>query len=174
MLEIERLNSQNMSGFNVKNLQEKCHLLTQGIKLMKKISELVKWITNLHADERRPMVVSVLLALCRLVEVLKSFQFIFHRNILSLVYISLLVCQQLTHKLLTLLHSLKVSCVKISLKYCLMNIILEKFYTRKVIQRATLGCLICFNTSRASIKGTEHISTNTDFQASFVIQWTFL
>lgn len=112
MLEVERLNTQNMNAFNVKNLQEKCSLLTQGIKLMKKISELVKWITNLHAAEGRPMVVSVLLALCKLIEVLKSFQFIFHKNILPLVYISLLVCQQLTHKLLTLVHNLKVSWVK--------------------------------------------------------------
>lgn len=108
MLEIEKLNTQNMSGFNVKSLQEKCYLLTQGLKLVKKISELVKWITNLHANEGRPMVVSVLLSVCRLIEVLKGFQFIFQKNLLSLVYISLLVCQQLTHKLLTLVHNSKV------------------------------------------------------------------
>lgn len=122
MLEVESLNLQNMSGFNTKNLQEKCHLLTRGIKLMKKISELVKWITNLHAGEGRPMVVSVLLALCRLIEVLKSFQFIFHKNILSLVYISLLVCQQLTHRLLTLVHNLKVSCVKLHFDMYLIKV----------------------------------------------------
>lgn len=98
-----------MNEFNIKSLQAKCNLLIDGIKLVKKISELVKWITNLHADEERPMTVSVLLAVCRLVEALKGFQFVIHKNMLPLVYVILLVHQHLTHKALMLIHNLKVS-----------------------------------------------------------------
>lgn len=109
MLNIEALNKQNINELDAKALQAKCNLLIDGIKLAKKISELVKWVTNLHADEERPMTMSVLLALCRLIEVLKSFQFIFKKNISLLVYVTLLVRQQLTHKALLLIRNSKVS-----------------------------------------------------------------
>lgn len=98
-----------MSELDAKGLQSKCNLLIEGVKLAKKISELVKWITNLHADEERPMTMSVLLALCKLIEVLKSFQFIFHKNISVVVYVMLLVRQQLTYKALLLIRNYKVS-----------------------------------------------------------------
>lgn len=102
------LNKQNINELDAKGLQSKCNLLIEGIKLAKKISELVKWTTNLHADEERPMTMSVLLALCKLIEILKSFQFIFYKNMSSLVYVTLLVRQQLTHKALLLIRNYKV------------------------------------------------------------------
>lgn len=55
------------------------------------------------------MTMSVLLALCKLIEILKSFQFIFHKNVSPLVYVTLLVRQHLTHKALSLIHNYKVS-----------------------------------------------------------------
>lgn len=109
MTEITNITKKDMSHLRLKHLQKACDLLIDGIKLVKKISELVKWITNLHADEGRPMAKSVSLALCRLIEVLKAMQFTFQRNLLPLVYIILLISQHLTHKALTLLVSIKVS-----------------------------------------------------------------
>lgn len=108
VLNVEGLNKQNINELDAKALQSNCNLLIEGIKLAKKISELVKWITNLHADEERPMTMSVLLSLCKLIEVLKSFQFIFHKNMSTLVYVMLLVRQQLTHKALSLIRNYKV------------------------------------------------------------------
>lgn len=108
MLNIEALNKQNVSELDAKGLQSKCNLLIDGIKLTKKISESVKWITNLYADEERPMTMSVLLAICKLIEILKCFQFIFYKNMSPLVYVMLLVRQQLTHKALSLIRSHKV------------------------------------------------------------------
>ncbi|KAJ3639981.1 hypothetical protein Zmor_003307 [Zophobas morio] len=109
MIEIDRLTQKNLTSFEVKHLQETSNLLIEGIKLVKKISEVVKWITNLHADKGRPMAKSVLLALCRLVEILKCFQFIFHKKLLPLVYIISLISQHLSHKALTLLRHIRKS-----------------------------------------------------------------
>lgn len=115
MLEVEKLNKQNLNTVDNKGLQEKCDLLIEGVKLAKKIGDLVKWITNLHADADRPMAMSVLLALCRLIEVLKGLYFVFHKNLLTLVYVSLLVCQHLTHKAVVLIQNLKVIVNKLFL-----------------------------------------------------------
>lgn len=76
--------------------------------MIKKICELIKWVLNLHANEGRPMAKSVLLALCKLVEVLKGFESVFNRNMLQLTYIILLISQHLNHKGLYILGNLKV------------------------------------------------------------------
>jgi WASH complex subunit 7 len=109
MIEIDRITRRNLTSFDVRHLQKTSDLLIEGIKLVKKISEVVKWITNLHADKGRPMAKSVLLALCRLVEILKCFQFIFHKKLLPLVYIISLISQHLSHKALTLLRHVRKS-----------------------------------------------------------------
>lgn len=109
LIEIERVTKMDMSRFEVKHLQEMTNLLIDGIKLVKKISEMVKWIINLHADKGRPMSKSVVMALCRLIEVMKCFQFMFHKKMLPLVYAVLLISQHLSHKALTLLRNIRVS-----------------------------------------------------------------
>lgn len=95
----------------MKDLQECSGLFLDGIKLLKKISECIKWITNLHADEGRPMPKSVLLNLCKMVEILVSYQFVFRRNILPISYVIPLISQQLTHKALAFLANIKKSYV---------------------------------------------------------------
>ncbi|GJQ84460.1 hypothetical protein Trydic_g21021 [Trypoxylus dichotomus] len=78
-------------------------------KITKKICELIKWVTNLHANEGRPMTKTVLLALCKLIEVLKGFRFVFDRNMLRLTYMILLISQHLNHKALCILANVKKS-----------------------------------------------------------------
>lgn len=97
------------SAFKPKNLQSACDLLISGIKLVKKVNELAKWIMNLYADTQKPMTKAVLLAVCKLVEVLKVLQFSFDTHFLEVHQIVALVMQHLTHKALTLLVSIKVS-----------------------------------------------------------------
>lgn len=142
MLNIEALNKQNINELDARALQFKCSLLIEGIKLAKKISELVKWITNLHAAEERPITITVLLALCKLIEILKSFQFIFHKNLSPLVYVMLLVRQHLTHKALAHIHNYKVSWL---LNRCYKIVILSSFFRRtshwkKPIRNSSLMC----------------------------------
>lgn len=108
MFEILTVTKKDMSHFKLKHLQKTCATLIDGIKLVKKISELIKWITNLHANEGRPMAKSVSLDLCKLTEVLKAMQCIFQSHRSSLVYLLMLISQHLTHKILTKLITIKV------------------------------------------------------------------
>lgn len=109
MIEVEALTKRDKSSFKLEELQDACNLLIDGVKLAKKISELLKWITCLYADQGTPMGKSVLISLCRLVEVLKGFNCLFQKKQLSLLYISLLISQQLTYKALSILQNIKVS-----------------------------------------------------------------
>lgn len=111
MIEIEKLSERDPSKYKTEELHESSHLLIDGIKLAKKIGELVKWITNLHANEGRPMPKSLLLTICRLIEVLKGFQSIFRQNLVQIVYIILLNLQVLTHKANQLLIHIKVMII---------------------------------------------------------------
>lgn len=79
-----------------------------GIKLMKKTSGIIKWITNLHAAEGKPMTKSVVLDLCRLIELLKGFQYTFQRHIMPLVHCILLVSQFISHQALAVIATTKV------------------------------------------------------------------
>lgn len=76
---------------------------------MKRISGLVKWITNLHAAEGKPMTKSVVMDLCRLIELLKGFQLTFQRHIIPLVHCIILVTQHISHQALQLISATKVS-----------------------------------------------------------------
>lgn len=114
MMQVEHLAKRDKSAFNVEELQDACNLLIDGIKLIKKISELIKWFTNLYADQGTPMGMSVVMALCRLIELLKGLQFVFRRNLLPLVYITMLITQHLTHKAFSILSNIKVSRVNIN------------------------------------------------------------
>ena len=100
--------SQDMSNFRFKHLNDACLLIIEGIKMIKKISELIKWMTNLHANEGRPMTKSVLLGICRLVEILKCFQYTVHNKMLPLTYVTSLLTQQLKYRALNILANIKV------------------------------------------------------------------
>ncbi|XP_022901254.1 WASH complex subunit 4 [Onthophagus taurus] len=107
MVDINSLTKVNMSQLQVHHLNEACNLLIDGVKMSKKFCELLKWITNLHADEGKPMSKSVLVVLCKLIEILKSFQFIFTNHQLPLTYILLMIMQHLNHKALSILINIK-------------------------------------------------------------------
>lgn len=76
---------------------------------MKRTSGIVKWITNLHAVEGKPMTKSVVLELCKMVEVMKGLQIVFQRHIVPLVHIIFLVTQHITHQALAVITATKVS-----------------------------------------------------------------
>ncbi|KAF5274542.1 hypothetical protein FQA39_LY07154 [Lamprigera yunnana] len=107
MNELMQIVKIDVTHLEIKCLHNACNVLLNGIKLVKKISELFKWITNFHADTERPMTKSTSLALCKLVEVLKAIQFIFHKKLPYIVCILLLISQHLTHKALLLLNNIR-------------------------------------------------------------------
>lgn len=108
MIQMENMMKLDMSYLKLKQLQQQYALLVQGIKLMKRSSEIVKWITNLHAAEGRPMTKTVVLVLCRLVELLKGFQLMLKKQELSLVHCIYLVSQYIAYQALTIIVSTKV------------------------------------------------------------------
>lgn len=97
------------SYLKIKQLNQQYLLFIQGIKLMKRTSEIVKWITNIHAYEARPMTKSVVLVLCRLIELLQSFYLTMQRHSVSLVHCIYLVSQHIAHQALTIIAATKVS-----------------------------------------------------------------
>lgn len=75
---------------------------------MKKSSGIIKWITNLHAAEGKPMTKSIVLDLCRLIKLLKGFQFIFQKHQMPLTNCFLLVSQFISHQAMAVIAATKV------------------------------------------------------------------
>lgn len=105
---IENLVCLDMTLLKLKQLQHQYMLILQGIKLMKKTSGLMKWITNLHAAEGKPMSKLIVMDLCRMIELLKGFQFTFQKHIIPLVHCILLVAQHISYQALQLISATKV------------------------------------------------------------------
>ncbi|KAB0801554.1 hypothetical protein PPYR_05908 [Photinus pyralis] len=136
MSELVHVTEMDMTHLQINYLQNVADTFINGIRLVKKISELVKWITNMHVDAERPMTKSTLLALCRLVEVLKAIQFIFQKNLLPLIYVITLITQHLAYKAVTELAKLKRSLTQ------------EKFYKEQ-----QLDVLSSLNVAERALKG---------------------
>ncbi|KAL3289445.1 hypothetical protein HHI36_022869 [Cryptolaemus montrouzieri] len=112
LMNIEKVTKQNMTNIEVKDIQEATKLLIEAMKLVKKVSELIKWILMIHTDGNVPIAKSTLLALCRLIEVLKCFQLMFNRNLLPLFHIIMLISQHLTYKTLSMILSVRKNLVQ--------------------------------------------------------------
>lgn len=108
MLEIENKDELESGDISGRFLQEKCNLMIEGMKVVKKMSELIRWIVNMHAEGRKPMTSSVVKEICGLVEVLKSMQYVFCRNLREMVRLGQVVSQHITHKALVVINALKV------------------------------------------------------------------
>ncbi|KAG8185393.1 hypothetical protein JTE90_018615 [Oedothorax gibbosus] len=80
----------NDTGKLPDDLNRKCNLLLQGLKLAWSINHLVKTVTNLHVLLAKPMTKTCVLALCKLVEMLKAIQGTYHRH-------TVVISESLTH-----------------------------------------------------------------------------
>lgn len=112
LVDLKKITKLNTRNLRAKHFQTIEHLLTSGLTLIQKISSIIKWTLNVHTEKGLPVTKSVLLAICKLVEVLKSISIMFNKNLISLVYKVLLVCQHLSHKALSILHNIRVSAIK--------------------------------------------------------------
>lgn len=59
------------SGRLLEDLNRKCSLLVHGIRLASNISHHVKTVMNLHVTLAKPMTKTSVLALCKMIEMLK-------------------------------------------------------------------------------------------------------
>ncbi|XP_022098788.1 WASH complex subunit 4-like [Acanthaster planci] len=74
----------------MEDLTHKCNLFIHGLLFAYNISNLVRTVMNLHAHMNKPMTKTAVLALCRLIEMLKSIEHTFHRR-------TMLVAESITH-----------------------------------------------------------------------------
>ncbi|XP_071961621.1 WASH complex subunit 4-like isoform X2 [Antedon mediterranea] len=74
----------------VDDLTSKCSLFIQGLLWAHNISHLVKTVMNIHAYANKPLTKTAVLALCRLIELLKSIEATFHRR-------TMVIAESITH-----------------------------------------------------------------------------
>lgn len=98
---------QDMTTLDLKHIQEATEIMIEGMKILKKISELIKWILGLHANQNVPIGKSHLLAFCRLIETLKCFKMLLLKNLMPQTYLIMLISQHLTYKVLSLVTTAK-------------------------------------------------------------------
>ncbi|XP_033098788.1 WASH complex subunit 4-like isoform X2 [Anneissia japonica] len=103
----------------VDDLTHKCSLFIQGLLWAHNISHLVKTVMNIHAYTNKPLTKTAVLALCRLIELLKSIEATFHRR-------TMVIAESITH-IVQHLQFLAMSAVNTAKK----RIISDKKYSDK-------------------------------------------
>lgn len=89
---------------------------------------------NLYSDKCVPITKTVLLSLCKLIEVLKCIYLSFKKNSFVFIYSILLIIQQLSYKASSLLHNLKVSS-----SFLLFSVISLIFQFETIFRRVIYG-----------------------------------
>lgn len=78
------------SGKLLEDLNRKCSLLVQGIRLASSISHHVKTVMNLHVSLSKPMTKASVLALCKMIGMLKGIEGTYHRH-------TVVISESITH-----------------------------------------------------------------------------
>jgi WASH complex subunit 7 len=97
-------------GYNgglVETLNSRCSLFLQGLLHAYSIRHLVVTIMNLHVTLAKPMTKASVLALCRLIELLKAIESTFHRRTMLLAESFNHVIQNLSQRALSVIASAK-------------------------------------------------------------------
>ncbi|XP_075894005.1 WASH complex subunit 4 [Nelusetta ayraudi] len=91
MMKMESLLSkEHKSGKLAEDLNSRCNVFLQGILYAYSISTIIKTTMNMHMSMQRPMTKTSVKALCRLVELIKAVEHMFHRR-------SLVVADSVSH-----------------------------------------------------------------------------
>ncbi|XP_068718075.1 WASH complex subunit 4-like [Montipora capricornis] len=107
------------SGSLVDDLNYRCVLFIKGILLAHTVSHLVRTVMNMHLVLSKPLTKAAVLALCRLVELLKAIEHTFHRR-------SMLIAESVNH-MLQHLTFMALSCIDTAKK----RIAADRKYTDK-------------------------------------------
>ncbi|KAK2567753.1 WASH complex subunit 4 [Acropora cervicornis] len=101
------------------DLNARCVLFIKGILLAHTVSYLVRTVMNMHLVLSKPLTKTAVLALCRLVELLKAIEHTFHRR-------SMLIAESVNH-MLQHLTFMALACIDTAKK----RIVADKKYTDK-------------------------------------------
>ncbi|XP_015749024.1 PREDICTED: WASH complex subunit 7-like isoform X1 [Acropora digitifera] len=101
------------------DLNARCVLFIKGILIAHTVSYLVRTVMNMHLVLSKPLTKTAVLALCRLVELLKAIEHTFHRR-------SMLIAESLNH-MLQHLTFMALACIDTAKK----RIVADKKYTDK-------------------------------------------
>ncbi|XP_074621303.1 WASH complex subunit 4-like isoform X2 [Acropora palmata] len=101
------------------DLNARCVLFVKGILLAHTVSYLVRTVMNMHLVLSKPLTKTAVLALCRLVELLKAIEHTFHRR-------SMLIAESVNH-MLQHLTFMALACIDTAKK----RIVADKKYTDK-------------------------------------------
>ena len=94
------------------------------------ISNIVRTLLNLHSEQRKPMTKSSVLAICKLIELLKCIQYTFHRQSMTVAtYITHIV----NHYELNLLMGLDLSSVSSIHITCVWVVCMTKLLVAKIV-----------------------------------------
>eukprot|EP00731_Ephydatia_muelleri_P001294 Em0001g1294a len=91
-------------------------LLINGMLLAHTISNTVRTVLSLHSSLARPMTKAAVLAICRLVELMKAIQVTFHRQSLSVMEYVTLIINQYEATMLTYLDAVSRSVQEVTLQ----------------------------------------------------------
>ncbi|GFG31853.1 hypothetical protein Cfor_02661 [Coptotermes formosanus] len=112
MIQMETTLKQDSTILKLEDLNHRCDLFVQGVQYACEIGHLLKTITNLHAALAKPMTKTAVLALCKLVELLKGIQHMYHRHYMTTAQSINHVVQHLAFQALSIIVSAKKGVVQ--------------------------------------------------------------
>lgn len=107
MIQMETTLKQDSTVLKLEDLNRRCDLFLQGVHNACDISCLLKTVTNLHVTLEKPMTKTAVLALCKLVELLKGIQHMYHRHYMNIAESINHVVQHLAYQALSIIVSAK-------------------------------------------------------------------
>ncbi|XP_049805094.1 WASH complex subunit 4 [Schistocerca nitens] len=78
MIQMEALLKSEHQNLKIEDISHRCNVFLQGVQYACWINHIVKTVTNLHVSLSKPMTKTEVMALCRLIELLKGIQHTYH------------------------------------------------------------------------------------------------
>lgn len=115
ILKIEKILSCGPFEFRIEQFKELAALLVHGIRSSGHLSYLVKGVVSAHENLQVPMTKQNLLAICKLLEMLKMIQLCFNDNDTNIAKVVHCILQYYQYKVLQLINACKVSFSEINI-----------------------------------------------------------
>ncbi|KAF4526331.1 hypothetical protein B566_EDAN012258 [Ephemera danica] len=117
LVQMDTCMRQDSTHLKLEHLQMRCALLLQGLDYAVGLKRLITTVTNLHVSLAQPMTKTSVVALCRLVELLKYIQFMFHAHSVAVAESMNHVIQHLTYQAIGIVIAAKRTMTGDSCKY---------------------------------------------------------
>ncbi|XP_021927247.1 WASH complex subunit 4 isoform X2 [Zootermopsis nevadensis] len=111
-LQMETTLKRDSTVLKLEDLNQRCDLFLQGVQYACEISHLLKTVTNLHVTLAKPMTKTSVLALCKLVELLKGIQHMYLHHNMTIAKSINHVVQHLAFQALSIIVSAKKGVVQ--------------------------------------------------------------